>query len=209
MLEMHAAEVERLSGGDSGKAERVKMLAWSRPKQERRRLINALIGLPCNFILCFRAKEKLKVAPGRPPENIGYQPIAAEEFVYEMSAKLLLLPGVDGVPTLKSEFPAERAMIKVPEQFRSIFPVDNPPQLTEGIGEQLARWAAGTPAKPAATSTPSVVDLLDGYAECADAQAFGDLEVRRSAVWKAATSGQKEQLKAAKDAAQARIGGAK
>ena len=77
VLEMHAAEVKRMAGGDTGKAERVKMLAWAKPKADRRRMINSILQVPCNFIFCFRAKEKLKIERGKEPEPRGFMPLAA------------------------------------------------------------------------------------------------------------------------------------
>src|SRR3990167_9498359 len=72
VLEQHAAEVERMAGGDAAKAERVKMLAWSAPKQSRRRMINSILQLPVSSIFCFRAKEKLKIERGAEPKPLGF-----------------------------------------------------------------------------------------------------------------------------------------
>jgi ABC-type dipeptide/oligopeptide/nickel transport system ATPase subunit len=142
LLESHDAEVERLSKGDAKKAERVKMLAWNRPKQARRRLINSILQMPCNFIFCFRAKEKLKIQPGKDPEFQGFMPIAGEEFVFEMMLNLLFLPAAGGVPTWQTEEKGEKRMIKLPEQFRQLFLGAKVP-VSEDHGEQIAKWAAG------------------------------------------------------------------
>jgi energy-coupling factor transporter ATP-binding protein EcfA2 len=141
VLEMHAAEVDRLSRGDESKADRVKMLAWQRPKSERRRLLNTLLQIPANFLFCFRAKEKIKVVAGKNPVQLGWMPIAGEEFVYEMSLNCLLYPAGNGVPVWKPAEEGEKAMIKLPMQFREVFARAEP--LSEEIGERLARWAAG------------------------------------------------------------------
>lgn len=141
VLEMHAEIVERKSGGDPGKAERVKLGAWAEPKAQRRRMINTILQMPINFIFCFRAKEKLKVIPGREPEQMGFMPIAGEEFVYEMTVCCLLPPGSGGVPQWRSKFQGEQMMMKLPIQFEGIFAESKP--LDEGIGEAMARWAAG------------------------------------------------------------------
>jgi energy-coupling factor transporter ATP-binding protein EcfA2 len=142
VLEMHEAEVQKLSGGNAEKAERVKMLAWSKPKAARRRMINSILQQPCNFIFCFRAKEKIKVERGKPPEPRGFMPIAGEEFVYEMTLNALLLPNAGGVPTWQSNEIGEKQMIKLPEQFRTLLLGAKGP-LTEDIGQELATWAAG------------------------------------------------------------------
>lgn len=141
VLEMHAAEVERLSRGDESKAERVKMLAWGKPKADRRRMINTMLQLPVSTIFCFRAKEKLKIERGKEPTPLGFMPIAGEEFIYEMTINCLLLPKADGVPTWQSNEVGERATMKLPAQFRSMFAARDP--LSEDLGEAMARWADG------------------------------------------------------------------
>lgn len=141
VLEMHQAKVEQLSRGDAQKADRVKMLAWSEPKAARRKMINSILQLQANFIFCFRAKEKLDIKPGQQPKSKGFMPIAGEEFVFEMTLNALLLPGADGKPTWQPEEIGERQMVKLPGQFREL--LSGGSQLSEEIGEKLARWAKG------------------------------------------------------------------
>lgn len=144
ILEIHESEVERLAaGGDWQKRERVKMLAWVKPKTEARRLLNSVVQLGVNLIFTFRAKEKLKIEKGKEPIPLGYQAIADDQILYEMSACLLLLPGADGVPTMKPIEVGEKAMVKVPAQFRAILDNHRGP-IDEKLGEEMARWAAGT-----------------------------------------------------------------
>jgi hypothetical protein len=141
VLEQHAAEVERLAGGDQAKAERVKMLAWSGPKQARRRMINTILQMPVSSIFCFRAKEKLKIERGQEPKPMGFMPIAGEEFTYEMTINCLLLPKAGGVPTWQSKEIGEQATMKLPQQFAQLFA--EPMPLSEDHGETMARWAEG------------------------------------------------------------------
>lgn len=137
VLEWHAKEMD----GD----QRKQMLAWAKPKAARRKLINRIVQLGANAIFCFRAKEKLKMpergATDREPKQLGWMPIGGEEFVFEMTASCLLLPASGGVPAWNSTMLGERAMTKLPCQFGEIFKQSQP--LSEEIGEQLARWAAG------------------------------------------------------------------
>ena len=198
LLEQHAAEVHRLAGDDWKKAERVKMLAWQKPKAARRRLLNTVLQMSCNFIFNFRAKEKLKMVPGKEPEQLGWMPIAGDEFVYEMTAKFLLLPGVDGLPTWTSDFAGEKAMMKRPDQFRELFA--NARQLDEKLGEDMARWAEGDGATVATAS-----ELAASYAACSDAATLRGLEDSRRALWGKASKAEKETLKTAADAAQKRL----
>ena len=199
VLEMHDQELQRMSGGDRGKAERMNLLAWQKPKAERRRLINSILQMDINCIFAFRSKEKLKIVKGQDPEPLGFMPIAGEEFVYEMILKCLLLPGANGVPTLSSGFRGEQMMVKVPEQFHQLFA--KPVQLSEDIGEALARWAAGTP-----SATGTLAELFLQYEACSDAATYRTLEASRRVLWDAATKESRAALKAAADAAQARIG---
>jgi ABC-type dipeptide/oligopeptide/nickel transport system ATPase subunit len=155
LLEQHADEVHRMAGDDWKKAERVKMLAWQKPKQARRRLLNSIIQLPCNFVFCFRAKEKLKMARGQEPLPLGWMAIAGEEFVYEMTVNALMLPGAQGVPTWQSDQPGERETIKLPAQFAKLR--EQPGPLDEKTGERFARWAAGDVA-PAPATQPEPQD---------------------------------------------------
>jgi hypothetical protein len=145
MVDLHDQIALRMSGGDSAKLERVKMLAWSEPKQKRRALINGILQLNANFIFCFRAKNTTKPVKGKngrtEVEAMGFMPIAGEEFVFEQTLNALLLPGAGGVPTWSSEQMGERTMIKLPEQF--LFLRDRHAPLDEKVGAGLARWAAG------------------------------------------------------------------
>jgi hypothetical protein len=194
VLDMHDIEHKRLGGKDG-----TKLLAWGKPKAQRRRLINSILQLPCNFVFCFRAKEKLKVERGKDPTPMGWMPIAGEEFVYEMTAKFVLLPGANGTPAWKSDYPGESAMMKLPEQFRHIFA--SGPQLTEDIGQQLAAWAAG--GKPPASG--DVEELLGLYERCSDPASLRALEDVRRGAWGTFDGDGKKRVKAVADEAARRI----
>jgi len=165
MLEAHERECERLMAAWKKSREVVQMTAWAKPKAERRRLINSILQLPCNFIFCFRAKEKLKIKRGEDPKQLGFMPIAGEEFVFEMTVNCLLMPGANGVPTWHPDEDGEKRMIKLPAQFRDLLSGTGN-ALSEDIGEQLAKWAEGA--------------AIDGgqFSEIRDAIALaGDLDV--------------------------------
>lgn len=170
VLEQHDAELDRLAGDDWKKRQRVNMLAWAKPKAARRRLINSIVQLGVNGIFCFRAKEKLKMQPGREPIELGWQAIAGEEFIYEMTMNMLLLPNSGGVPTFNPEKPGEKQLVKPARQFADLFAKPKP--LDEDTGEAMARWASGDekPAKPEAKAKsepasdpkPEIPDELGG-----------------------------------------------
>lgn len=144
LLDLHDQETTRMAGDDYQKRQRVQMLAWQKPKAERRKLINGLLQMNSNFIFCFRAKESsrpVKKNGKTEIENFGFVPIAGDEFVFEMTINMLLLPHANGHPTWDTDNKGEKMMMKLPEQFKSLFSGDI--QLTEEIGEKLAQWAKG------------------------------------------------------------------
>lgn len=166
MLDMHEQELDRLAGSDWQKRERVKMLAWQKPKASRRKLISGILQLNCNFIFCFRAKETAK--PIKNPDTgrqevvpLGFMPIAGDEFVFEMTACALLLPASGGVPSWRSDNVGERQMIKLPEQFRGLFSGASGKPLDEDAGKALAQWARGAETQTASSSAECTQDLLE------------------------------------------------
>lgn len=146
-LESHAAELDRLAGHDFDKRKRVAMLAWQKPKAELRRFLNTLLQMRVNVIFCFRAKEKLKLETGREPTPLGFMPIAGDEMFFEMTLSALLYPNSGGIPTWQPEEMGEKAIVKLPSQFKALFAQRRP--LDEATGEALATWAAGGAAPPA------------------------------------------------------------
>lgn len=150
VLEHHAAEVERLGGGEKNN-----FSAWNKPKSARRALINYIIQQKCNFVFCFRAKEKTKMEGGKLTE-MGFQAIAGEEFLYEMTQNFLLLPGAKGSPTWNSNFPGERELIQRMEQFAPLY--EKKITLDEDTGEYIGRWCSGEAWKnglPASANVPA------------------------------------------------------
>ena len=131
-----------------------------------------------NFIFCFRAKESSR--PGKDStgkniiENFGFMPIAGTEFVFEMTINCLLLPHANGVPSWQSDHKGESMMMKLPEQFKELFPKPGI-QLDEDIGQQLAIWAKGDnkPAKKSAVKCPEL-KKLEGYLAAGKVQ---DIEI--------------------------------
>lgn len=146
-LDFHEQEVRRLVEKGGFKNEMAAGIpAWNKPAARRRALINAILQINCAFIFCFRAKEKLRMKKGEDPKPLGWQAIAGDEFVYEMTTRCLLPPGAGGVPDWSDEaFKLE--VPKLPKGLRHCF--ENGVPLDEATGEKLAKWAAGetAPAK--------------------------------------------------------------
>lgn len=197
VLEQHEAELDRLAGQDYGRRKAMTFLAWAKPKAARRRFINSLLQLPVHVLCCFRAKTKLKIVRGQEPESRGYQPIAGEEFIYEMTAKFCLLPGANGFPSWQSEHADEQAMMKLPEQFRDL--AQGRIQLSEDVGQKLAEWAAGGTAKS------PIAELLAAYGACQTADSLDAAEKVRAALWTTLGKPDQAKLKTASEAAKKRL----
>jgi energy-coupling factor transporter ATP-binding protein EcfA2 len=140
-LEYHDTEVKRLMEQAGFRNEYAAQIpAWNKPVARRRRLINKILQLECAFIFCFRAKEKLKIQKGKDPVQLGWQAIAGEEFVFEMTDRCLLEPGSKGVPTWTDE----AFRLGVPKRDDSHIPFfKDGAQLDEEIGASLGQWAVG------------------------------------------------------------------
>jgi ABC-type dipeptide/oligopeptide/nickel transport system ATPase subunit len=205
LLDTHTSELDRLGGDNPSKREAVKFLAWQKPKADRRRLINGILQLNANFVFCFRAKPSIKMVKVQGKTEVvpqGYMPIAGEEFVFEQTVCCLLLPHANGVPSWSSENVGERSIMKMPEQFKTLFADRGP--LTEETGRALAEWARGSqvaasaPAPTAKTGTGLHTDVLEAIdkrlAEAAK-EGMGPL----SEVWKQLTLAQRAVFKKALD----------
>lgn len=172
LLDAHDKELDRIAGEDWAKRERVKMLAWQKPKAARQRMLNTILQMTTNFVFCFRAKEKVKPAKNAQGKSevkpMGFMPIAGEEIIFEMTVNCLLLPKSDGVPTWRSDEIGERQMMKLPEQFKVVFAEQRP--LDESTGTKLAQWAKGGAASPGHTPPPGSTDAASAQTPTADAE---------------------------------------
>lgn len=146
VLEQHDKEVDRLVDiaktryGGNPSREKYNFPAWAKPKQKRIRLKTAMVGMPCTFILCFRAKEKVKPSKGDLVE-LGWMPIGGKEYLFEMTLRALLPSNASGVPQFTPKRAGESTVYKLPRYFERIF--KTPHALCESDGEAMARWAAG------------------------------------------------------------------
>lgn len=219
-LETAEAVVNRIAGNDYKKREAVKMLGWATAGPLRQKMIEGIKQLDGAFIFCFRAKEKTKPVRNKEGKtdviDMGFMPIAGEEWVYEMALNCMLEPRSGGVPTWRSDHIGERLMMKLPKQFESIFAEPKP--LDEDIGRALAEWARGdAPSKtitgvtlinkgagytsppfgPDVLSEPTIEELSAYDLKLTEAAEQGVAELQK--VWKALPKGAKESLKSALD----------
>ncbi len=174
----------------------MQMLAWSKPKSSRRALLNGLVRLNQNVIMCFRSGEKSKPVKGKNGKQEvvaqGFTPIAGPEFVYEMTLSALLYPGAKGVPTWESDKPGEHGATKLPGQFYNLFQQGG--ALNRSHGQTLAEWARGG-AEPKQKAGSIDIDALRAEGEQAAELGMTFL----SAFWKRQTPAVQKLLEGIKD----------
>ena len=185
-------------------------IAWKKPKGDRTKLKHFILQQRCNWIFCFRAKEKIKPVKGGEPEDLGWQPLGDDSLIYEMDLCALLYPGVDGRPKWKSPRLHEQEMMKCPDWWRAMFTRE--PQLNPDIGEQLARWAAGGDVAAPATgpasrpaAQPSTPSLVERFEACTTRAEFDAIDADVRATWRNLGEKVRAAIKAAGAAAERRV----
>lgn len=147
MLDQHEAELDRMAGGNYEKRNRMTYAAWVRPKKDESNMINLMLQMNCHIVLCFRAKEKLKIVKGKDPEPLGWQPIGSDRIHFETAFTLILPPHSKGTPDMSA----------LGSEFRE--PYDTmitAKQIDEDLGRRLAEWSlANKVAEPAKKETPA------------------------------------------------------
>lgn len=133
LLEYHEDELDRLAGDDQRARLRNNWTAWIKPKADENEFIYTMLEASCHLVLCFRAKEKIRIVKGKDPEPLGWQPIAGDRVTFETIFTLVLPPGSKGVPDLDGS--------EMREPFDTLIPEGK--QLSEDTGRLLAEWAAG------------------------------------------------------------------
>lgn len=204
ILDWHEEELERMSKGDWQKREACKMAAWIKPKMGHKKMVQRLLQVRAHVILCLRAEEKvemvredgkMKIVPKVSRTGLdGWIPICEKSLPFELTASFLLTNDAPGVPK----------PIKLEQQHRALFPLDQP--IDEKAGERIAAWAAGTSSPQGQTTTTgSTAPTLAEYESCPTRETFDALEKRRQDGWRTFTTAQKAALKEASDKAKQRL----
>jgi hypothetical protein len=186
ILDWQEDELQRMAGDDYKKRESCKMAAWIKPKTAHKQMVQRLLQVRAHLILCFRAEPKIEMVRGadgkmeiREKQSLtglhGWIPICEKNLPYELTASFLLMADRPGVPQ----------PIKLQQQHRALFPLDEP--ITEASGARLAAWAKGGTVPSSDTAdTPDTHQPIDWTRRI------------REASTKAALQGVGKQLNAAK-----------
>lgn len=143
VLDWQAQELERMSGGDWKKAERVKMASWIKPKVAHKTMVSSLLQRRMPIIFSIRGEESVKPGEvGEKPTKI-FKPICNSQFPYEMTVSFRLAADRKGFIDL-----SDPKSWKMEGAHQAIF--KDGEQLAEHHGEKLAAWARGAAPKEAA-----------------------------------------------------------
>lgn len=105
-----------------------KMPNWKMAKSEHKKFMSALLQSNMHIIVCLRAREKVSFTNPREPVSLGIQPICEKNFMFEMTASMMMW----------NEGKSQQ-FLKMPEALRSVFGAgDN--YLNESHGKALISW---------------------------------------------------------------------
>lgn len=107
---------------------------WKRATPEHRRFMNTLLQCDMHIILCIRAAQKTDWKDPKNPKSMGIVPIQREDFMFEMTASMMMWNGG-----------REREMLKSPEDLVPIFGAvgNQEGYLTARHGLLLRQWVDG------------------------------------------------------------------
>lgn len=142
VLQMHDDVVAK-------RGENFNFIAWGPPKKERAVLLRTIQNCPAHLLLCFRAKEKIKMPDKKAPneddrkvQQLGFMPLGASEIFFEMLFSFLFPPGAEGKPQWEGLERGEKEMVKAPEFLKAMLHGCKG-QVTVELGKQLGQWAHG------------------------------------------------------------------
>lgn len=196
VLEMQEEEIERLAKGDDRRRETMKMASWIKPKMEHKKFVQKILQIRAHLILCFRAEPKIEAVKDehgklqwREKQSLvginGWIPVCEKNMPYELTVSFLLMADRPGVPI----------PIKLQEQHKALFPLDQP--ITEESGARLAAWAHGAKTKQASLDEATTSVWLK---RIADAKTRQDLDTIGDEIKAAKAMLKAGQLTALRDA---------
>lgn len=135
VLELQAAALARLGGGEKNS-----LRAWAEVKpMYRKHFVERVIRSRIPVVLCTRAKPMIP-DPKNPGKNlmpsktrrddVPWDLASDKDLLFEMTVQVILDPAHPGCP---------RYQIKMPDQFKAMWPADQP--ISEETGRAMAAWS--------------------------------------------------------------------
>lgn len=148
-LDMKEEAIQKMTGGDWSKRDRCAMAAAAKCKPMHNRLIEKMLRSPMSMILCFRAKERVRMEKESGANGRGGRtkietdehssPIQDSDLIFEMliSAETVRVDGKPGCMRLDASDPQTKW--SHPDVL-ALLPADGE-QIGIKHGEAIARWA--------------------------------------------------------------------
>lgn len=108
---------------------------WKKAKPEHKRFMNVLLQSDMHIVVCIRASNKTDWKDPKNPKSLGIMPVQQEEFMFEMTASMMMWNGGK-----------ERDVTKCPEELVHIFGRNGESTqgyLTPRHGLMLRQWVDG------------------------------------------------------------------
>jgi hypothetical protein len=150
---------------------------WVGAKKQHKRFMNTALQSNMHIIFCIRAREKSDFKNPDKPVSLGIQPICEKNFMFEMTASVMI----------KNEGKGQD-FLKVPNFLREAFG-SGADYLGQETGKKILAWAEG-----AEREDPVITKIKS---EMLQACEFGLAGV--IAIWNSLTKSQKQQLAAHKE----------
>ena len=136
LLEWAGDIAEDMANRHGGGPDKYSFASWKKPKVAHQKLVQFMINYEIHVILCFRAKEKMGLRPGRNGKqevvNLGWTPITDKDSLpYEATFIAVLTADQVGVPTFSYK--------ALSHKLTHVFPEGR--QLCEEHGKLLREWA--------------------------------------------------------------------
>jgi hypothetical protein len=164
-------DIAAMKMGESG------MDNWIGAKREHKRFMNKALQCNMNLIFCIRAREKTDFKNPKKPVSLGLQPVCEKNFMFEMTASVLV----------ENEGKTQK-FIKMPYFLKEAFGTGEG-YITQATGKKIIEWVnTGEKEDPALTKIKS---------EMLMACEFGLAGV--VAIWNTCTPSQKKKLQAHKE----------
>lgn len=109
-----------------------KMADWKKAKAEHKKFMTVLLQSDMHIICCIRAAEKMDFTNPREPKSIGVQPLCEKNFMFEMTASVMMYN--EGT---------YQQHLKIPKDLKKVFG-DGNGYLGEETGRQIRVWAEGS-----------------------------------------------------------------
>lgn len=105
-----------------------KIADWKKAKAEHKRFMNVLLQADMDIIVCVRAREVMDFRVPSKPVSLGIQPICEKNFMFEMTASVMMFN--EGV---------NQQHLKVPKELKAVFS-DGNGYLGRNTGAGIRAW---------------------------------------------------------------------